>query len=71
MAKTIIIIEDTDKKTASFAVQVLKLQTADERDAADTSAILIGDHLAAALAHSISKLRPKTTALAMQSGSRH
>lgn len=71
MAKTIIIIEDIDKKTASFEIQVLKLQTADEQDAADTSAILIGDHLAAALAHSISKLRPTTTALAMQSGSRH
>jgi len=70
MAKTII-IEDLDKKTESFEVKVLKFQTPDEQDAADTSAILIGDHLAAALAHSISKMQPKTTALPMQSASRH
>lgn len=71
MAKTIIIIEDTDTKTKRFDVKVLKFQTPDELAAADTSAIVIGDHLAAALAHTLIKLRDNTTALPMQSASRH
>lgn len=71
MAKTIIIIEDIDKKTESFEIKVLKFQTPDEQAAADTSAIVIGDHLAAALAHALTKLRDNTTALPMQSASRH
>lgn len=71
MAKTIIIIEDTDKKTESFEVKVLKFQTPDEQAAADTSAIVIGDHLAAALAHSLSKMQAGAPALPMQSASRH
>lgn len=70
MAKTIIVIEDTDKKTESFEVKVLKFQTPDELATADTAAIAVGDQLAAALAHSISKMQPKT-ALPMQSAIRH
>jgi len=71
MAKTIIIIEDTDKATESFEIKVLKFQTPEELEAAYTSAILIGDEIAAALTHSLSKLRAKATAMPMHSTARH
>lgn len=74
MAKTIIIIEDTDVKTKSFDIKVLKFQTPDEQAASETSAILIGEELAAVLTGVVikrAKCAEKTTVLSPQSTSRH
>ncbi|HEY8037970.1 MAG TPA: hypothetical protein VIF37_20545 [Methylobacter sp.] len=73
MAKTIIIIEDTDTKTESFEVKVLKFQTPEELAVADTTAIAVGDQLAEALAHSVQKIQRmrSNTLIPMQSASHH
>jgi hypothetical protein len=71
MAKIIIIIEDTDTKTESFEVKVLHFQTPEERVVADTAAIEVGNHVAAALANSMAKLNAKKTTLPMQSIAHH
>lgn len=74
MAKTIIIVEDIDKKTQSFEVKVLRFQTPDEQAAPETSAILIGEELGTVLAGVLikrAKCAEKTTVLPLQSTSRH
>lgn len=59
MAKTIIIVEDTDTKTQSFEVKVLRFQSPEELATTDTAAIAVGDQLADALAYSIQKMQEK------------
>ncbi len=57
MAKTIIIIEDTDVATEHFEVKVLKFQSPEELSSADTAAIAVGEQLADALAYSVRKMQ--------------
>lgn len=71
MAKAIIIIEDTDTKTESFEVKVLRFQSPEEQAAADTAAIALGDEIAAVLGYSMTKLNAKQATLPMQSAARH
>ncbi|MDI1278054.1 hypothetical protein [Methylobacter sp.] len=71
MAKTIIIIEDTDTKTESFEVKVLRFQSLEEQAGPDTAAIAVGDHIAAAVGNAMAKLQVAPAMLPMQSDARH
>jgi len=71
MAKTIITVEDIDTKIGSFEVKVLRFQTLEEQAAADTAAIAVGEHIAAAVSNAMAKIKSKQAVFPMQSTAQH
>jgi hypothetical protein len=70
MAKTIIIIEDIDIKTASIDVKVLRFATPDESNN-DTPAILMGAAVESALATHLTQYGANAMFVPMQSTAQH